>query len=62
MKKKNKDKDRISVEGIKIDEIHTRYVKKMGNGAIIYFLKEHIGKKVFIIIPEEKKNKKRKLK
>lgn len=48
----------INIQGIKIDEIHTRYVKKMGSGAIIYFFKEHIGKKVYIIIPkEENKNK-----
>jgi putative transposon-encoded protein len=51
-------KNKINVESIEIDEIHTRYVKKMGNGAIIYFLKEHIGKKVYVIIPKEKARKK----
>jgi putative transposon-encoded protein len=50
-------KNKIEIESIKIDEIHTRYVKKMGNGAIIYFFKEHIGKKVYIIIPKEKDKK-----
>jgi putative transposon-encoded protein len=44
---------KIAVDPIKIKEIHTREVKKAGNGAIIYFLKEHIGKKVYIIIPDE---------
>jgi len=50
-------KNKIDVKSIGIDEIHTREVKKAGNGAIVYFLKEHIGKKVFIIIPEEKDGK-----
>jgi len=47
----------IKIENIRIDEIHTREVKKAGNGAIIYFLKEHIGKKVFVIIAKEENEK-----
>lgn len=57
---KNKDKiNKISIDSIKIDEIHTRYVKKMGSGAIVYFFKEHIGKKVYVIIPKEDKVRKK---
>ena len=50
-----KEKMNINVKSIEIGEIHTREVKKAGNGAIIYFLKEHIGKKVYVIIPKDEK-------
>ncbi|MFH1227293.1 MAG: DUF2080 family transposase-associated protein [Planctomycetota bacterium] len=46
------DDEKIKFSEIEIAEIHTRLVRPSGTGAVINFLKRHIGKKVFIIIPK----------
>lgn len=51
------DDDKMSDEKVKfteieIAEVHTRVVRPSGTGAVINFLKRHIGKKVFVVVPK----------
>lgn len=47
-------KNTSKIKELEIDEIFIAEVKKHGNGARIPFVKEHIGKDVFIIIPKKR--------
>lgn len=44
--------EKIKFSEIEIDYIFTRVVRPSGGGAVINFLKRHIGKKVFIVVPK----------
>lgn len=46
------DDDKIRFSEVEIAELHTRYVRSSGTGAVINFLKRYIGKKVFVIVPK----------
>jgi putative transposon-encoded protein len=44
--------EKVRFSEIEIGELYSRNVRPSGSGAVINFLKRHIGKMVFIIVPK----------